>query len=88
MKRFLCLCFSILFLSVFSCKIDGIEEKSDSKYGSLTTLKLELNQKSKNQNKRSLYIPEIIKATVTVSGYGMEDISAEVALLVKAKAIL
>ncbi len=80
MKRFLCLCFSILFLSVFSCKIDGIEEKSDSKYGSLTTLKLELNQKSKNQNERSLYIPEIIKATVTVSGYGMEDISAEVAV--------
>lgn len=79
MKRFLCFCLTVLCLYSFSCKIDGIEEKSNSKYGSISINLEKLSTESvEKDSSRALYIKEILNATVTVSGYGMETVEKSV----------
>lgn len=81
MKRFFCLCLSIFCLSYFSCKIGGIEEKNDSKYGSIFISLEKLSTESvEKKSSRVLYEKEILNATVTVSGYGMESVEQSVKL--------
>lgn len=79
MKRFLCGCLAFLCLLAFSCNLE--ENYSDSKYGSISVgLKNSAVDSAENKSSRALYIPEIKKATVTVSGYGMSDISRRVSI--------
>lgn len=75
MKKILCIFLAALSFFVVSCNFLEVEEKSGLKYASLYVGAKSLNpKKSENQDSRALYIPEITKASVTVSGYGMDDI--------------
>lgn len=77
MRKIFCLFLTVLSLFAFSCKISEIEieEKSDFNYAPLYVGAKNLKpRKSENQNSRALYIPEITRASVTISGSGMEDI--------------
>lgn len=77
MKRFLGGCLAFLCLIAFSCNLE--ENYSDSKYGSIS---VGLRDSTvENKSSRALYIPEIKNATVTVSGYGMLDISERVSIV-------
>lgn len=80
MKRFLGGCLAFLCLIAFSCNLE--ENYSDSKYGSISVgLKNSSVESAENKSSRALYIPEIKNATVTVSGYGMSDISRRVSIV-------
>lgn len=77
MKKFLCGCLAFLCLFEFSCKLE--ENDSDSKFGSVSiSLKKNVAESVVDNSSRALYIPEILNATVTVSGYGMEDVEQSV----------
>lgn len=77
MKKFLCGCLAFLCLFAFSCKVE--ENDSDSKFGSVSiSLKKNEAESVVDNSSRALYIPEILNATVTVSGYGMEDVEQSV----------
>ena len=77
MKKFLCGCLAFLCLFAFSCKLE--ENDSDSKFGSVSiSLKKNAAESVVDNSSRALYIPEILNATVTVSGYGMEDVEQSV----------
>lgn len=77
MKKFLCGCLAFLCLFAFSCKVE--ENDSDLKFGSVSiSLKKNSAESVVDNSSRALYIPEILNATVTVSGYGMEDVEQSV----------
>ena len=77
MQKFLRGCLAFLCLFAFSCKLE--ENDSDSKFGSVSiSLKKNAAESVVDNSSRALYIPEILNATVTVSGYGMEDVEQSV----------
>ncbi len=82
MKRLIFIAFAGFFL--FSCKINDSDSDLDLNYGSIKgSVQLKNENSSENsadsadsvkKSSRAVYYDEITNATVTVSGYGMEDI--------------